>query len=352
MFCFKCGATIGEDSISCMNCGAKAPLPDTPPPLSSTPYVSPFSAPPPQRGKTAVVRAFVPIVTLILLTIVFSFIVFLIVDLLPWDPVHALTGIVTSEEDLQQIRVMYGLDKPLITRYLRALCGDFGLSYLTRQPVIDIVIVRLPGTILMILLGLVVSFVFAVPLGIIAAAQKNKIVDIVFSFFSIISKSIPFFLVGLLLLLLLCVDLGWLPAGGTGTWLHFVMPVITLAFLFFGFAMQAVRASAIKARNDKTGLFFPDLDIDKKHPLQSAILPTVSKSGLQLGWLFFGVIFVDLGFAYPGVVNLFIQGINERDKPVILGGAMALLAVFITIAAIVGLLYAGVTYISRAIAGK
>ena len=324
------------------------------PPLYAPPmYEPPMYGVPQKPAGSIFVRVVFPILFLILLTIVFTFVVFLIVDGSPGDPARLIAGASATEEEVAQFRRDLGLDEPMLERYFRVLTGDFGMSFLTRRPVNDDIAARLPYTLILMLGGIIVTFVFAIPLGILSGVMHNKVADVLFSIVTVICKAIPFFWIGLLLIKWFAVDLMLLPVAGIETWTGYILPIITLGFIFFGFAMQAIRASVIKARsNDGTGLFFPGDDASERRTVLSMILPTVAKSGLQLGWMFGGIIFVEIIFSIPAVGGYFLFGLMSRDTPAILGSIMTLSLLFIVASVIFELAISGVSCIFRAKARK
>ena len=305
-----------------------------------------------KRRDSIAVRVVVPMLSLVLLTIIFTFVVFLIVDSSPGDPVRIMLGADTTDEEIEQYREELGMNEPVITRYWRSLLGDLGTSYTTGQPVSDIIKARLPSTITLILASLIITFIIALPLGILSAVKRGKAVDIIFKIFSVICKSVPFFWLSLLLVLLFSVKFMWLPVGGTDTWAGYVIPVITLVFSYVGFAMQAVRATAIRAINyGNKGLFFQESDdaysVGKGVKVQNAMLPSIAKSGLQLSWLVIGVVVVDTISSIPGIGNMLMTGLMTRDSPVIYGGIMAFSLCFLIAAAVFSLIVAGIIFALR-----
>ena len=299
-------------------------------------------------------KILIPAIIMIVLLLVYTFVIFLIVTPSPESITQEMREFGASDEQIRQVITEQGLDVPLMTRYFRMLTGNFGVSLLTRQPVAAMIGERLPATFILVLASLIVSLVFAVPMGIISAVMRTRVIDTLCSAVSMLCKSFPFFWLALLMIGVFSIDLGWFPTMGSSEEIvSYVMPVFILGFSYFGFAMQAVRASTVKALgNQRAGIFFPESDNNDGRAFQNAILPSVARSGLQTGWLLFGVIIVEGIFAMPGVGVLFLQGIMQRDTPVILGGIMALSYCFIITAAVGGLVFALITFIIRSIAGR
>ena len=322
-----------------------SPMPNTGRPMPAS------SRNPSNSRATGIVTS---ILILVLMAIVYSFVIFLIIEITPEYQAVTIVDSEVADAQIRQFIIMENdLKESLIIRYIRLMAGNFGISMITGQQVNYLIVGRLPTTVVLILTSLVVTFVFAIPIGILSAVMHNRIADVIFSTISVLCKSIPFFLLALLLLKWFSFDLGWLPTAGAVSWRGYVLPVVTLGFSYFGFAAQAIRATVIRARsNDGTGLFFPERNVNNGRTLISAILPTIPKSGMQLGWLFSGIIIVEQLFAMPGVGGILLQGINTRDTPVVLGGIATLSYCFIVISAIIGLVFAGVFRLFRPKSGK
>ena len=313
----------------------------------------PMPAPPRNPPKSGAAGVVASILILILMAIIYSVVIFLIIDVKPEYQAQMIIGDEATDAQIRQFISAYDLQESLIIRYVHFMTGNFGYSLTTGQPVNTIIFSRLPTTITLILASLVVTFVFAIPIGIISAVMHNKVADVIFSAISVLCKSVPFFVLALLLLICFSLNLGWLPAGGAVSWMSYILPVVTLGFLYFGFAAQAIRASVIKARSiDNAGLCFPEYRVNGGRVFHSAILPTLAKAGMQLGWLFGGAIIVEQLFALPGIGRMLLDGIMSRDAPVALGGIATLSYCFIIISAIVGLIFAGVFRLLRAKPGK
>jgi len=291
---------------------------------------------------------------MLFLSLIFTFVVFLILDRAYQDQVRVTRERGAPEVAIQQMIADNNLDAPVLARYARVLTGNFGTSIATGMPVSVRISERLPTTVKFVAAGLVVTFAFAIPMGVLSAIKRNTIVDMLFSATSVLCKSVPFFWLSLLVVLLFSLELGWLPFGETGTIRHYILPAFTLGLSYFGFAMQAIRATTLSAlsNNNNVDLIFPQAGVKGGDTYQDAILPTVAKSGFQLGWLFFCIIIVEPGFILPGVGSLLFTGLRLFDSPVILGCIMTLSALFIVVNAVVILVFAGVAFIVRKRFGK
>ena len=321
-------------------------------PLPSPVLEHPTQKRSPGAGRDSVaVRIVAPVLFLVLLTVAFTFVAFIIIESFPGDPIHILLGADATEEEYEAYRAESGLDRPLIVRYGRMFIGDFGTSWVTRQPVSQLLKERLPSTIKLILASLIITYIIALPLGILSAVKRGKTVDTVFNIFSVICKSVPFFWLALILLMILSLNLGLLPVAGANTWIGYIIPVFVLVFSYVGFAMQAVRATSVRAINyGNTGLNFRESGADgigKSAIMQDAMLPSIAKSGLQLGWLAIGVVVIDTVSSLPGVGSLLMVGLMNRDMPVIFGGVMALSLCFLVAAAVFSFIITGIIYVLR-----
>ena len=310
------------------------------------------------RGR--VLDILVPLSILVALTLVFTFMMFLLVDLSAdahsFAELQRISGSDLTRKEIEQlVRKEPELHpaKTFVVGYLRALAGDFGISRASRIPVAEIItetrgeepLPRIMVTIALMLASLIVTLLFAIPIGILSALKKNRVVDVICSIVTMLSKSVPFFMLAFMLMFRYSFILGVLPASGAANWRHFVLPVVVLAFSYLGFATQAVRATTLDAiRSGSIGFSIPRPYVREKRPFQNAMLPTVAQSGLQLGWLIGGVILVEAFFLMPGVGNMFITGLKSYDYPVIVGGIMTLSYCCIATAIVFDLLIAGITY--------
>ena len=398
MFCTKCGNQLLDDSKFCIECGnpvsasdpagapgfaaeqsyqstynagqptyntgqptynAGQPTYDPRPPINYTgqPAYSagpPVYAPARASAKSIAVSIIVPVLSMILITVILAFIIFLVVDSQPGDPVRAMLGSSATEAEIRQYNLENGLDDPLMTRFTRVLTGDFGVSMMTKRSVNEEIGNRLPYTIKLLLISLVVTLVFALPAGIFSAVMHNKFLDVFCSILSVLCKAVPFFMIGLQLIYWFSVEARLLPVSGVTTWAGYVLPVITLGFLYFGFAVQTIRATALRALNSNSGgifLFLLNSEPYKDASGQDTILPTIARSGIQLGWMTAGVILIEMIFAIPGVGGLLFTALSSRDIPVILGSIMTLFFCSIITALVFGILISAVIYaVARTIA--
>jgi ABC-type dipeptide/oligopeptide/nickel transport system permease component len=255
------------------------------------------------------------------------------------DPVAALIPLNARQDDVDNIRRQYNLDRPVVVQYLlfagKALGGDMGESFRYKSDALGLVLGRLPNTLLLACVSMLLSALVSVPLGILAACYKGRLPDTVASFFALFAISMPSFWLGVMLILLFAGALRLLPASGSGGWQHLVLPTITISAFASGLLIRLVRRSVAEtlrqpyvttARSKGLG----ERAIAWGHVLRNSAIPVVTVMGLQFGSLLGGSVVVETVFAWPGVGWLMIQSIEARDLPVI-RAAVLILALFIVV---------------------
>jgi peptide/nickel transport system permease protein len=286
-----------------------------------------------------------------------SFLVFASIRMVPGDPAIAIAGELATPELREQVRKDLRLDDPLLVQYgvylQRTLQGDMGQSVRTRLPVWDEIMIRLPRTMQLAVLSLLVAAVIGIPIGVISATRANTWVDGGSMIFALLGVSMPVFWLGLMLIILFAVTLPrWLglpdpilPPTGTGTWQHFIMPVITLAANSMAIQarmtracmLEVLRADYIRTARAK-GL--AEWKVIYKHALRNALVPIVTIIGLQFGTLLGGAVLTETVFAWPGIGRLLIDAISFRDYPVIQGTVLFIAVGFVLVNLLVDVLYA------------
>ncbi|MCD9149901.1 ABC transporter permease [Pseudophaeobacter flagellatus] len=268
----------------------------------------------------------------VLVAITVSFISFSLL-FLSGDPAAALAGETASGEDIEAIRRLYGFDRPMLVQYgewlFSALRGDFGESYYFKLPVASLIADRLQVTMLLGLCGILFALLTAVPLGVAAAIRPNSIIDRLALFLSVAGQAMPSFWFGLILIVVLAIQLGWLPPSGASTWRHFVMPTIVLGYYAMPAIMRLTRAGMLDvlesdfirtARAKGAG----ETRVLFKHALRNAIIPVVSLAAVQMGFMLGGSIVVESVFALHGAGFLAWESIARNDLPTV----QALILVF------------------------
>jgi peptide/nickel transport system permease protein len=287
---------------------------------------------------------------------VVSLMTFLIMWLVPGDISAEIGGADATAEQVEQIRRQFGLDRPLLERavlwYANLLRGDLGYSYLLNRSVVDAVFERLPVTLSLAAIALVLAGIIGTLLGILAAVRHNSWVDQGSMVAALIGLSIPDFWFGLVLIILFGVTLGWLPTGGyvpftedfTGWVLSMTLPALTLAFTQMGVIARMTRSSMLdvldqdfvrtaraKGMRTSTVVF--------KHALRNALVPIVTVMGVTAGVLLSGAVVIESVFSLPGVGRLIVGSIQRRDFPIIQGGLLVTASVFVFVNLVVDMLY-------------
>lgn len=279
------------------------------------------------------------------------FIVFVAVRLIPGDPARTIAGVEADELTVQAIRDDLGLDNPLLSQFgvflSGAVRGDLGNSYYYRTAVIDEVLRRFPATLLLAGAGFTLSVLLGVTLGSISAVNKGSFWDRGTLVFAIAGVSMPSFWLALLLIIVFAVNLGWLPAGGYGTWRHLVLPAVTLGLFGAGTIARLTRSSLLEVLNQdyirtarSKGL--PERVTIIKHALKNALIPIITVLGLQFGAFLSRAVVTESVFGWPGIANLTVTAVLARDFPLIQGSVLWLALVFIAINLLVDLTYAAV----------
>ena len=279
--------------------------------------------------------------------LVVSLLVFLLIYL-SGDPATLLAPLDASPEDVARIKRLYGLDRPLWEQYLRflgdVLRGDLGDSMRYKQPALGLVLTKLPATLQLALFALLLTVLIGIPLGIWAAIRANQLSDWIISLLTFVGISLPTFWLGILLILTFADRLRWLPSSGTGNWRHLLLPGFTLAVSSIGLVSRLVRATLIDVLDQDyvrtaraKGL--TERFVLYRHALRNAMIPTVTVLGLQLGGLLGGSVVVESVFAWPGVGWLMLQGISNRDLPLVRAVVLVVGIGFVLINLVVDLLY-------------
>ncbi len=276
-------------------------------------------------------------------------IAFALMYLLPGDPASAmLAKSGASAEQIAELREDMGLDSPFHVQYLRylgsVLQGDLGRSIVSQEPVLDLLLSRLPTTLELVFAALIVAVPVGTLFGVVAAVRKDQWIDRALVAFSSVGVSVPAFWLGLMLILVFSVHLGWLPAFGAGGVAHLVLPAGVLAFNAIGTVMRTARTSMLDVlRQDyirtawAKGLTKPA--ILYRHALRNALVPVVTIIGLQFGWLVSGSFIVEAVFSRQGIGLLFINSILERDFPVVQGAVLLAALMYVVLNLVIDLLY-------------
>lgn len=250
---------------------------------------------------------------------------FLLIHLVPGDPVEVMLGESASTADRAQLRAELGLDQPLIQQfgtYLAKLShGDFGQSIHTKTPILELIKIRYPATLKLAFLSLLIALSIGIPLGIYAALKAGKWQDLIVTIVSVRLSAMPAFWLGPMLMLIFAVWLGWLPVSGMESNTSIVLPALTLGFGLSAILTRMTRTSLLEVLNDDyirtaraKGLTEPNVII--RHALRAALLPIITIIGLQMGSLLAGTVITETIFSWDGIGRLLVESIEKRDYPV------------------------------------
>lgn len=265
------------------------------------------------------------------------------------DPVGLILPQDATREQVEALRQQMRLDDPLVLQYWHfatsALQGDLGRSIYTREPVLWLILERMPATLELAIAALLLSLVIAIPIGVLAAVKRGSWLDTISMSVALFGLSMPHFWLGIMFIMLFSVQLGWLPTSGRGTWAQLVMPSMALGISLIALFARLTRSAMLdvlgqdyvrtaRAKGLGEGL------VVGKHALRNALIPLVTVIGMEFGFLLGGAVIIETVFAWPGVGRLIVQSILDRDYPVVQAAVMLLAIVFVVVNLLVDLLYA------------
>ena len=278
-----------------------------------------------------------------------SLLVFLVLKMTPGDPARVVAGSEADEATVEQIREELGLNKPVLQQYvdymLALLHGDMGTSYTTSKPVVDEILARMPTTFILAFAGVFVAVLIGIPLGIISATKQYSVLDYISTLLALGGVAMPNFWLGLMLILLFSLKLGWLPSGGGDSWTAYVLPAITLGVGATASFMRTTRSSMLEvirqdyirtARAKGAG----EGRVVMHHALRNAMIPVITVIGLQIGTLLGGAVVNETVFSLPGLGTLMINAINQKNEPVVLGCLITFAIIFSLVNLLIDILYA------------
>ena len=274
--------------------------------------------------------------------------VFLLIHLVPGDPVEQMLGEGARVQDIAALRHAYGLDIPLWEQYVRywrgALHGDLGRSVRLNDTVTHLVLTRYPYTIELTAAALVVALLLSIPAGIFAALHRGRWRDNAVGVVSLLGLSFPGFALGPILILLVAIKLGWLPVSGAGGWDHLVLPAITMGSALAAILTRMVRTAMLEELGQDyirtaraKGL--PERTVVYKHALRNAMIPVLTLIGLQFGALLAGAIVTETIFSWPGIGRLTVSAISNRDYALVQGCILAIGLTYVLVNLITDVLY-------------
>src|SRR5262245_52267623 len=265
------------------------------------------------------------------------------------DPTTLLVEPGASKADIDALRSQLGLDRPIWVQYMSfmtsVLQGDFGRSFYYRTPVLELYLSRLPNSLMLGIVAMAFSLLIGIPSGILAAVRVNGFWDRAGKVFTLLGLSMPQFWVGLLMILLFSVYLGWLPSSGSGTALHVLMPAFALGWYFAAAHMRLTRSSMLEVLGSEyvklarlKGL--PEALVIAKHAFKNALIPVMTLAGINLVLMINVAVVVETVFAWPGVGRLLYEGIAFRDFPVVQATVILCGLMIVIVNLIVDVLYA------------
>jgi peptide/nickel transport system permease protein len=284
-------------------------------------------------------------------------VVFALVQLVPGDPVRIALGTRYTPEAYEALRAASGLDRPLVTQFFSyvgsAFTGDLGVSFRNGDPVVQILLDRLPATVSLAVFGIVIALAIALPAGIWSALHEGRFSDAIVRVTSQFGVSIPDFWMGILLIALFATTLGWLPTSGyrplfddPGGWFrHLVLPGLVVGLVAAAILTRYVRSAVLEVaamgyvRTARSKGLSPRV-VTFRHTVRNALVPILTITGIQLATILGGVIVVEVVFAWPGLGRLVYNSVAARDYPVIQGAVLLMAVLFLAINLVVDLLYA------------
>ncbi len=264
------------------------------------------------------------------------------------DPVLLFMPMDIQAKDVNEFRQRLGFNDPLPVQYTRfvggAVRGDFGESLRYRRDALGLVLERLPATLQLAGTSLLLTLFVAVPLGVVSAVRRNSLLDHVATLATVLGQATPGFWLGLMLIYLFSVKLGWLPTGGTGSVAHFIMPSVVLAAFFSARIARLTRSAVLDVLGEEYILTARAKGLGEgrvigKHTLRNSAIPIVTLAGLEAGQLLGGAVITETIFAWPGLGRLTVQALLNRDFPVVLAAVFLISVMYTLMNLVVDLLY-------------
>ena len=264
------------------------------------------------------------------------------------DPVTLFMPMDIQAKDITEFRQRLGFNDPLAVQYARfiggAVRGDFGESLRYKRDALGLVLERLPATLLLAGTALALTFVIAVPLGVLSAVGRDGLFDQVGTVVTVLGQAVPGFWLGLMLIYVFAVQLRWLPTGGMGTLAHLIMPSIVLAAFYSARVARLTRSAVLEVLNEEYILTarakgLTERRVIGKHTLRNSAIPIVTLAGLEAGQLLGGAVITETIFAWPGLGRLTVQALLNRDFPVVLAAVSFTSVIYTLMNLAVDLLY-------------
>ncbi|SMC49747.1 nickel ABC transporter permease [Sporomusa malonica] len=293
-----------------------------------------------------IVRRLAAMIPILLIVAV---VIFLFLHMIPGDPARIVAGPEASAQDVENTRIVLGLDRPIYEQFWEflsgALQGDLGYSFRTREPVMDMISDRIMPTLELSFVSMVWAIGAGMLFGVFAATKRGKWQDQLTMFGATTGISMPSFWLGLMLIELFAVQLGWLPTGGNQSAEHYILPAITLGSQVAAIIARFTRSSLLETLGEDyvrtaRAKGAREMRVVWLHALRNALLPVVTMTGMQFGFLLGGSVVVESVFSWPGMGNMLITSVSMRDYPVIQAEMLLFAIQFMLINLLVDVLYA------------
>ncbi|HWR61042.1 MAG TPA: ABC transporter permease [Clostridia bacterium] len=289
------------------------------------------------------------LIAMIPVILALTFVVFTIMYMTPGDPTAIILGNEFSEAASQRLKAELGLDKPFFIQFFNyvgnLIQGDFGISYITREPVSEQLLSRFPNTAKVVAGAMLFCVCLGVPIGVYSGTKPYSFISNITMVVGLLGVSLPIFWLGLLLILFFSVYLGWLPSSGIDSFAHLILPSIALGGNYMANIMRTTRSSMLEVvRQDyirtAKAKGVSEKSIIRHHALKNAMMPTITVIGMNIGALLGGVVLTETVFSIPGTGRMLVESINKRDTPSVLG-CLILMAICVAVSnLVVDLIYA------------
>ena len=287
-------------------------------------------------------------IRLVLTVLIISTIIFFVIRVIPGDPALVIAGIDATAEEIEAVRARIGTDRPIGAQYVEWLGDivrfDFGESLISGEPVRDLIFERFPLTLTLAVLGIILGIVIAIPLGVLSAVRRWSFWDYFGMVFSQIGMAVPGFWLGIILLLVFAVRFPVFPLFGADSFRHMILPALSLGFARAAVILRLTRASMVEEMSREYVITarakgLTETMVKYKHALKNALIPVVTITGIQFGYMLGGAIIIEQVFSLPGLGRLFLYGIYQRDFTLVQGGVVFIAVVFSLVNFLVDVLY-------------
>lgn len=264
------------------------------------------------------------------------------------DPVGLILPQDATSQQIEDLRNKLGLNEPIFIQYLHfisnTLQGNLGRSLFSNEPVTDLILERLPATVELAVFSMGFALIIAIPIGIISALKRGTFIDTTSMVLALFGLSMPHFWLGIMMIMLFSVQLGWLPTSGRGSFAQIIMPATAMGISMVALFARLTRSTMLEVLGQDyvrtaraKGL--SEYIVIGKHALKNAVLPLITMIGMEFGLLLGGAVIIETVFAWPGVGRLIVQAIMDRDYPVVQGAVMMLAMIFVIVNLLVDLTY-------------